>query len=204
MKSIVYTPEVNISNEIERIVELFEVGVDYLYLRKPSVDIAYWYAYIEQLPYGYENKIVTTDFRLLHELKLGGFHFQQEMIRGLSESDLKENLTMLHMNSKISSATAHNFEELKKYDGLFKHVLISPLFDSISKSGYTSAWNVEELRDYIKGRKKNGTLLFAQGGIDDTKIDFVQILGLDGITLLGYLWSQPEKALEQYKKLHLQ
>lgn len=203
MKSIVYTPEVNISNEIEKITSLFEAGVDFLYLRKPNISSAYWYAYLEQLPYGFEDKIVTNDFQLLHDMNLGGFHFQRDIIQSLSMEDLRENLLLLHQKNKISSATAHDFDELRKYDGLFTHVLISPIFDSISKSDYTSGWNLEELKAYISNRNQSQTLLFAQGGIDEKKIDIIHLVGLDGVTLLGYLWNDAEQAVEKFKNLKL-
>lgn len=203
MKSIVYTPEINIPNEIETISRLFDEGVDFLYLRKINISSAYWYAYIEQFPFGHESQMITADFQLLHDLKLGGFHFQQEIVKSLSEEDLKENLHLLHHSSKISSVTAHDFEELKKYDGVFKHVLISPLYNSISKKDYKSAWDLEELKRYIIQREQNDTLLFAQGGIDIDKIEDVRTIGLDGITLLGYLWNDAQEAISKFKHLNL-
>lgn len=182
---------------------MMEAGADFIYLRKSNINNAYWYAYLEQFPYGFDNRFITTDFQLLHDLGLGGFHFQQDIVKSLTVEDLRENLALLRMKDKISSVTAHDLGELKKYDGVFDHILISPIFDSISKKGYSSAWDLEELKDYIFNRKDKRSLLFAQGGVDDQKLAIIQELGLDGLTLLGYLWEDASNALQNFEKLQL-
>lgn len=182
---------------------MLEAGADFIYLRKSNIDSAYWYAYVEQFPYGFEKRFITTDFQLLHDLDLGGFHFQQDIVKSLSVEDLRENIVLLRLKDKISSVTVHDLEELKKYDGVFDHILISPIFDSISKKGYSSAWNLEELKDYILNRNDKSSLLFAQGGVDDQKLGIIQELGLDGLTLLGYLWEDASNAIKNFEKLQL-
>lgn len=201
MKKIIYTPEQDQVSEIEKIVSMFELGADFLYLRKPEKDISYWYAYIEQFPYGWESKMITSHFKLLHDLNLGGFHFKREILQNLSENDLSENLKMLKDSNIKSSVTAHDFIELKKYDGQFDIILISPLFDSISKSDYKGNWDFEKLKKFLENRKPNFSLLIGQGGIDDNNISEIQSLGLDGYALLGYLWNSSEDIIENFKKV---
>lgn len=201
MKKIIYTPEDAVPGEVEKIVAMLDSGADYLYLRKPEKGIEYWMAYIEQFPFGYESRMITTSYRLLHDLNLGGFHFQREVLKNLSVSDLNENLKMLHSSNKVSSVTAHNMESLKKYDGWVDIILIAPLFDSISKKENHSQWELESLNDYIKTRKDSGSLLIGLGGIDDKKISEVQKAGMDGYALLGYLWNESETAIEKFEKL---
>lgn len=201
MKKIIYTPEQDQISEIEKIVSMFEMGADYLYLRKPEKDISYWYAYIEQFPYGWESKMITSEFKLLHDLKLGGFHFKRETLNNISEKDLIENLKMLKDSSIKSSVTAHDLSELNKYDGQFDIVLISPLFDSISKKEYHGNWDFEKLKIFIENRTPLSTLLIGQGGIVDKNVMEVQSLGLDGYALLGYLWNSSEDVIKNFKKL---
>jgi thiamine-phosphate pyrophosphorylase len=201
LKKIIYTPEQDQISEIEKIVSMFEMGADYLYLRKPEKDISYWYAYIEQFPYGWESKMITSEFKLLHDLKLGGFHFKRETLNNISEKDLIENLKMLKDSSIKSSVTAHDLSELNKYDGQFDIVLISPLFDSISKKEYHGNWDFEKLKIFIENRTPLSTLLIGQGGIVDKNFMEVQSLGLDGYALLGYLWNSSEDVIKNFKKL---
>lgn len=201
LKKIIYTPEIAVPGEIEKIVSLLESGADYLYLRKPQTGIEYWMTYIEQFPFGYEARMITSSYRLLHDLKLGGFHFQREVLKHLSETDLNENLKMLQLSGKISSVTAHDMESLKRYDGRTDIILIAPLFDSISKKGHHSQWDLNTLRAYIENRSGSGSLLIGQGGVDGKKISILKEAGMDGYALLGYLWNESETAVEKFKKL---
>ena len=173
MKKIIYTPEEEVSTEIEKIVSMFELGADFLYLRKPNKDISYWYAYVEQFPYGKESKMITSDFKLLHDLKLGGFHFKREMLKSLSEKDLSENLRMLKESNFISSGTAHDLSELKKMDGQFDIILISPLFDSISKKEYLGNWDLDNLKTFTDKRTSKTSLLIGQSGINNQNISII-------------------------------
>jgi hypothetical protein len=75
------------------------------------------------------------------------------------------------------------------------------LFDSISKKEYHGNWDFEKLKIFIENRKSLSTLLIGQGGIDDKNVSEVQSLGLDGYTLLGYLWNSSENVIENFKKL---
>jgi thiamine-phosphate pyrophosphorylase len=134
-------------------------------------------------------------------LKLGGFHFKRETLNNISEKDLIENLKMLKDSSIKSSVTAHDLSELNKYDGQFDIVLISPLFDSISKKEYHGNWDFEKLKIFIENRTPLSTLLIGQGGIVDKNVMEVQSLGLDGYALLGYLWNSSEDVIKNFKKL---
>lgn len=201
MKKIIYTPEQDHISEIEKIVAMFELGADFLYLRKPEKDISYFYPYIEQFPFGWESKMITSEFKLLHDLNLGGFHFKREVLQQLSENDLSENLKMLKESNQISSVTAHTLEDLKKYDGKFDIILISPLFDSISKKEYHGNWDFEVLETYLENRLQLTTLLIGQGGISDKNVSKVELLGLDGYALLGYLWNSNLDVIEKFKQL---
>ncbi|HUH75492.1 MAG TPA: hypothetical protein VLZ75_13940 [Chitinophagales bacterium] len=201
MKKIIYTPEQDHISEIEKIVSMFEMGADYLYLRKPQQEISYWYPYIEQFPFGWESKMMTSDFKLLHDLNLAGFHFKREVLLNLSESDLRENLKMLKEANKVSSVTAHNFDDLKIYDGQFDIVLVSPLFDSISKKGYSANWDFKQLKAYLENRKTSSSLLIGQGGINNKNVSEIQQLGLDGYALLGYIWNTTEDTIQNFKLL---
>ena len=201
MKKIIYTPEEEVSTEIEKIVSMFELGADFLYLRKPNKDISYWYAYVEQFPYGKESKMITSDFKLLHDLKLGGFHFKREMLKSLSKKDLSENLRMLKESNFISSGTAHDLSELKKMDGQFDIILISPLFDSISKKEYLGNWDLDNLKTLIDKRTSKTSLLIGQSGINNQNISIIQSLGLDGYALLGYLWNTNDDIIQKFKQI---
>lgn len=201
MKCILYTPPKPVDREIELVTQMMDAGADYLYLRRETADDAYWMAYVEQIPMGHAQKIFCQQFRVLHEMELGGFHFNSEMLRGMSSADLGENLSMLRLSGRKSSATVRSLSELQALDGKFDVLLVAPLFPSISKPGHEQLWDFEALKTYLQGRTSD-TEVFALGGIDADKVDMVHLLGFDGIALLGAVWQQGSDPMRNFKAIH--
>lgn len=200
MKIIVYTPDSRVEREIELTAGLLSAGADYLYLRRQGEDDAYWLAYAEQLPFADQGKIFTSSFRVLHEMGLGGFHFTGKAIAELDQQDLAENLKMLELSGKKSSATVRSLEALQQLDGHLDILLLSPMFESISKPGHRRDWDLDALKDYLQKRTSK-TELFAQGGINFDRIEEVKSLGFDGIALLGALWASSGQVMSDFEKI---
>jgi thiamine-phosphate pyrophosphorylase len=201
MKCILYTPPSPIDREIELITQMMDAGADYLYLRRDTADDAYWMAYVEQIPMGHAEKIICQQFRVLHEMELGGFHFNGDMLRGMTPADLGENLSMLRLSGRKSSATVRSLADLQALDGKFDILLVAPLFPSISKPGHEQAWDFEALKAYLQERK-SATEVFALGGINAEKVDMAHLLGFDGIAILGAVWQQGSDPLRNFKAIH--
>jgi len=95
------------------------------------------------------------------------------------------------------SASTHSWEEVRRITpGTLEYVFLSPLFDSISKPGY--------LADEGLIRRPEGVTpckLIGLGGIDHHTISQVMDHGWDGAAVLGYIWEQPEMAVERFKTL---
>lgn len=179
---------------------MLDAGADYLLIRKPAADEAWLMAFIEQIPFQYADRIFTSHFRALHELSLGGFHFSQHHLEGLSESDLQENLNMLHMAGKKTSRTVRSLEQLKALDGKYDLLLLAPLFESISKAGHRAEWDFEALKVYLQTRESTSEI-FALGGISASNVDMVALLGFDGVALLGAVWQDQLNAFENFSKI---
>lgn len=89
--------------------------------------------------------------------------------------------------------SVHSFEELKEMASR-EMVLLSPVFDSISKYGYKSKFSREELKVGIaKWRRFIGdgseVKLYALGGINAKNIYGLKELGFDGAVVLGGVWN---------------
>ena len=75
-------------------------------------------------------------------------------------------------------------EEVKRYKDACDYVLLSPIFDSVSKQGYASAFTDETLRE----ASKDGIIdhkVVALGGVTPDKIDYLQQLNFGGAAMLG-------------------
>jgi len=199
MKTIIYTPPNNLENEIEIISQLLDNGADYLYIYKPELDDFSLVDFVETIPEKYWKQCISTSLIITKEFDLGGYHFTRDIVQK-NELYNEKILKWLSETNKISSVTAHSIDELKKYADRFKHVIVSPIFPSISKENHSYDWNYEELRIMISDLRIKSQIsnlksqIFAVGGVDETKISTVKNLNFDGIGLLGALWKEPENA----------
>ncbi len=201
MKIILYTSPKEIVNEIEIISQLFEIGVDYLYIRKPELDDFSLVDFVEKIPEPYWKKCISTSMIITKEFNLGGYHFTRDILIKNEKYHTKV-LEWLYQHQKISSASAHSINELERLNGHFKHLIVSPIFPSISKENHSYPWNYSKLNDCLNSSSTQPkSLCFAVGGIDINKIEMIKNTNFDGIGLLGAIWNHPEKAKLNFQKI---
>jgi thiamine-phosphate pyrophosphorylase len=70
------------------------------------------------------------------------------------------------------------------------------VFDSISKIAYQQNAELLAVPDELRNKK-----VFALGGIDNTNIAEVQKMGYYGAVVLGYIWNNPDEAVNNFKTL---
>ncbi|MCO5229688.1 MAG: hypothetical protein M9958_00890 [Chitinophagales bacterium] len=191
MKGIIFTPEIDIHTEIEKISALFDLGIDHLILRKSGIEMSYWYAYIEQFPYGYESKILTYDFQLLHDLNLGGFVFDMDIVNQLSDKDLFENIRLLKSQNKLSVLVVNDLESLRKYDSKFDLIIVETSLDVLENEEYMNHNWVE----YITKREQSTTCLSIKYSDDNEQYDDY----LCAYDYTQYLWNEPDSVVERFK-----
>lgn len=185
MKAIVYTPKHNTANEVEDIIYFLDHGADYLYLYKPDLDDFSLVDYVEQFPEKYFSKMISTSLILCKEFDMAGYHFTVESWENNSNYNNKI-LDWISSKNKISSKTAHTIEEVVEFGRIFNHLIVSPIFYSISKQNYSYPWDFEKLQNELKNLH---SISYAVGGIDKSKINIIKDLGFDGYGLLGSIWN---------------
>lgn len=100
----------------------------------------------------------------------------------------------------------HSLEELEKCNEKFEYAFLSPIFGSISKDGYKSNFNLQDVKSFLDKRKAPSTnkdidgALIALGGIDEDKIEIANELGFAGVAVLGALW-QSNNPIEKFNIL---
>jgi len=92
-------------------------------------------------------------------------------------------------------AACHDPNELEHL-GDYDRVLLSPVFESISKPGHIPSFEPEDVRKALVHKPK-GTEVFALGGIIAERFELIGEMGFDGAALLGAVWAaqNPEGAL---------
>ena len=163
--------------EIRQIIDRLENGVDVLHIRKPN-------ATAEELEHLVVARVKDRDRIVLHD------HF---------ELAVKYSLRGVHLNSRNSdvprdfcgtvSRSCHTVAEVLHYKDECDYVLLSPIFDSISKEGYRAAFTIAELES-LRDRGVIDSKVYALGGISADKLQIVKDLGFGGAAMLGAMWTE--------------
>lgn len=141
-----------------------------MHLRHPRLSLTDTAAIIEAIPQWLRHRISLHDHHIL--------------IRIFPE-------LWIHLNSRNPeplpgaagvSRSCHSLAELN--DGLpVDYSFLSPIFDSISKQGYTSAFSIDQLR-----RADLGPNTIALGGVTPARFPLLKGLGFAGAAMLGHFW----------------
>ncbi len=178
MKLILLTTPDFFVEEDKILTALFEEGLDILHLRKPETEPVYSERLLTLLPDCHHSQIVVHDhFYLKDEFNLKGIHLN-------SRNPEPPANYRGHLSKSI-----HSIEELKDDKKGFNYVFLSPIFDSISKSNYTSAFDYNDL----KAASEKGIIdkkVMALGGITSENMNVVKDLGFGGVVILGDLWNR--------------
>ncbi len=192
---IIISNPTSIADEHSIIHQLFDEGLEIFHLRKKDYSENEVRKFIEKIPEKHFNRIVLhNNFHLAKEYNLRGIHVPADYKMEVSKGSL--------------SISYHSMDEIEKFDKKFDYGFVSPLFDSISKVGYKSKFDLKEVREFLQtykplsplGRAGEGPLIIALGGIDEDKIDIIKELGFSGIALMGAIW-QSENPIEKFKRI---
>lgn len=178
MKLILLTPPDFFVEEDKILTALFEEGLDILHLRKPGTEPVYSERLLTLLPQSCLNQIVVHDhFYLRDEFNLKGIHLNSRNPEPPS-----------HYKGHISKSF-HDLETLKNEKKQFSYSFLSPIFDSISKSDYTAAFDMEVLKK-VASQGIIDKKVMALGGITCENMRTIKDLGFGGAVVLGDLWNR--------------
>jgi thiamine-phosphate pyrophosphorylase len=174
--------------ETEAVEALFEAGLEVLHLRKPRAGAESLKQFVEKIDTRFHPRI-TVHGRpaTLQDLDVGGFHIPKD-VGGfhIPKAELQAG-TGGQLTEKRLSCSCHSLEEIRPSLVSCKYVFLSPIFNSISKSGYGAAFPAEELA----AGQRAGIItqqVYALGGITPERLGQVRAWGFGGVGILGYIW----------------
>ncbi len=164
--------------EVNCIISLME-NYDFIFhLRKPAAHFNEYKQIIKEIPYQFHKRIVLHDaYDLQKEFRVKGLHF----------SSAQRNISFEIKSCGTKSTSCHSLDEIKKLDGKFDYMFLSPVFKSISKKGYTGNLDMQEVKEYLKKPRKSK--IIALGGIDEKTYPSLHGYKFNGIALLGAVWT---------------
>lgn len=187
MQPIVITLPEFFDNEAEVITAKFQAGLQRLHLRKPSATEAELRRLLSAIPAVYHPRIVLHDhFSLVKDFAVGGVHLNRR--NALMPYGWKGSVSVsCHTINELQVRKQQGASDSKGCQRAFDYLTLSPVFDSISKSGYNAAFTDEELNN----AHKSGIIdnrVYALGGITRSNIYKVAEMGFGCAMMLGDAW----------------
>lgn len=173
---IAITAENPVPEEAKKIVFLLRSGFFRVHLRHPAASRREMRDLIEAIPLELHKRILLHGhFDLAADFNLGGLHLNQRCPvpppfyrGGLSRS-------------------CHSIKEVEASEGM-DYVTLSPVFDSISKKGYRSAFSADDLSSL----SSLNIPVIALGGVNFNNITELGKYNFSGAAMLGTLeWELP-------------
>ncbi len=181
---IVITKPEMFPGEADMVNTLFANGMQRLHLRKPGASEQEMAEWIGRIDLPFRQKIIVHDHhRLLKTMGLGGIHLNARN----PEAPAWFSAERQKRGSVTLSRSCHSLEEIAQWKGVCDYLFLSPIFDSISKGGYTSAFTRETLlQAYHDGLFSKP--VYALGGVSADNIRSIYDYGFAGAAVIGSLW----------------
>jgi thiamine-phosphate pyrophosphorylase len=193
MELIVISNPTAVVDESTLINKLFMAGLKHFHLRKPECDMLTVKRLLNGIAPRFYERIalhqfheIATDYGIkrLHYTERareasGTIQWQSKRDNGFTLS------TSIHDVSILPGLTP------------FEYVFYGPVFNSISKPGYQSKLTANFKLDKTNIKPR----VIALGGVQLSNLAKVKAMNFDGVAVLGTLWNEPDKAVENYINL---
>lgn len=188
---IVITNPTPVAKEATIINSLFDEGMDVLHLRKPDATLEELKELIGQVQVKYHSQIALHQHhRLAGSFGIKRLHYTEQHRAKTNEAewlDLKE-------REFILSTSIHKIEDAETLSVFFEYAFFGPVFNSISKSGYSAVLP----SDFMV--PATSTKLVALGGVDKNNITKALEMGFDDVAILGAVWQNADP-LKSFKNI---
>lgn len=171
--------------------KLLTEGADSILLRKPGWLEADYLSLLSRADPACYSKLMIADHATLCErYELQGLHFREAARANITA----EQLNSYQQKGWLLSTSIHSVDTLHVASNDWDQLLLSPVFNSISKKGYLSSFR-ENFRLNKDGFEGN---VLALGGINNSTAGKAREMQFDGIAVLGAIWENPENAVSRF------
>lgn len=148
-----------------------------IHIRKPKATIEELACYIKALPKEERHRLFLSDHpELVAELRLGGLHLSERNWRCLAEKPDFEHPCQIGFS-------CHGAKDMEAFPFLPDYAYLSPVADSLSKTGYKAAFSDKELKEICDSAPFR---MVALGGVTADNAAHFMALGFKGVAALGY------------------
>ena len=191
MQLIVITENDLLPNETAIINELFSRGLQRLHIRKYSLAVNELSNYIAQIaPQHHSKLVICNHYELLNQYQHGGAHVNSYQRNDATAWDAINKQLPIPLSTSF-----HLWQEFINADYDYQYAFISPVFDSISKTGYKAAIDLggaNKTKNTLKESNKHCPMIYGLGGVDQHNLKALHEKGFDGAAILGAVWRQKD------------
>ncbi len=167
---------------------LIDRGVHTVHLRKPESDVDECRRLLSSLGEEYRARIVIHNYAELYsEFSLRGIHHNRDVV------------SLPAGYSGLRTRSCHSLEEVVQYKPNYDYLFLSPIFDSISKVGYSSRFDAAELQRAADEGIIDDRVI-ALGGVTLSRVAYLHSLGFGGAAMCGAIYNT--EALDSLKYLY--
>ena len=190
---VVISSPIAVTNEAAIINALFDEGLEILHVRKPNIGVNEIRILVEKIKTQHHHRIsLHQHHELAGEFGTKRLHFSEVNRKEMSAEEL-----ILKATNHILSTSIHQVEEYDGLPNLYNYTFFGPVFNSISKQGYTSTLS----DDFVFPVQVNHPRVIAIGGIDATNIQQAMGMKFNGIAVVGAIWQNPVESIQQFNAL---
>ena len=193
MQLIIITQDIATEREAETVNELFAKGLQRLHIRKPLFSADDYRHYINIIDSKYHKRLVISGcFELWNEYELGGIHLNSHM---RNEPAVWQAIALIP--AAAISTSFHTWQEVMDNSFPYSYVFISPVFDSISKRGYSGSIDISRaitVKDHFTENKQYCPGIIGLGGVGQAQLNVLYQNGFDGAAMLGSIWQARDPA----------
>lgn len=180
MKLSVISASYPIENEAKIVNWMFNNGLYQYHFRKNNPQKSDFISFLDQINAVFMDRIVIHDyFGLIESYPIKGIHLNT--LKRRDKNTLDEAKAYASNLSIMLSTSCHSNEEYELLRNEFDQLWVGPVFESISKKGYSPSihWKVKE----------ENNKMVAVGGVCPTNLNKLRKRGFDKAAVLGYLWN---------------
>jgi thiamine-phosphate pyrophosphorylase len=186
---LVITAPQALPDEPRLLTDLLAAGLPRLHLRKPGWPAAQVEALIQALPAPFWARLVLHSHPdLVRRYALGGLHLTASQ---RAAAPRRPRL----LPGQTLSTSLHSLTEIGQHRRRYDYVFLSPIFDSISKAGYTGSFDLALVQSFLqKLARRPGyqPQVLALGGITAENINLARQAGFVGAAALGSVWGSTD------------
>jgi len=194
MELIAYTAPGYTTDEYEKIQQLFQSGLQQLHVYKPGYDAAAMNSWLDKLGTDYWNRIILHLYDEWITAAVAGYHLSRGFLLRHSLGDIANHI----FHGQSISVTTHHPIDWTEWKDRVHEVVISPVFDSISKPGHMPVHALKEWQEVFKNQPGSAKKI-ALGGITPEKVKDILLAGFDAVAVSGWLWEESADTVNRFE-----